>query len=289
MANLENIINQKTESDAQWKEARQAERENAVALQDAGVTEITSNPEAYAKYLEMQGDNPTYSVGNVALVMFENPEATQFGTRERWKMLGRTVADVEKDSGVKIFARAVFPNKGYTLTDVYDVKQTQGRAVKETHLHDGGKEMEIALTTLLNYTVVPVVVDKALDGPALYDKEKQTLVINPEYSDSASFAAIAGEVAHSRFHAKGANHGYDRAECELDAQSVSYILCRRFGIDRELPDVSAVAALYEGWEPQERRQALDCVQDMSKQIGGSIERSFPSQQRNPTPTRRPTR
>ena len=73
----------KAENDTKWKEAQQAERENTTAMQDAGITEITSNPEAYARYLEMQGDNPSYSAGNIALVMFGNPEATVFGTRDR--------------------------------------------------------------------------------------------------------------------------------------------------------------------------------------------------------------
>ncbi|MEM5768495.1 MAG: hypothetical protein AAGU32_09455 [Bacillota bacterium] len=149
--------------------------------------------------------------------------------------------------------------------------------------------MEDALTTLLNYSVVPVVIDKELDSPALYDEAQMELVINPGYDDTASFSAIAAEVAHSRFHAKGTNRNYDRAECELDAQSVSYLLCRRFGIDRELPDISDVTVLYEGWEPQERRQALDCVQDMSKQIGGSIERDITPQQRSRAPVHRATR
>ena len=63
MANLEMLIAQKTEQDTKWKEQQQAERENTVAMQDAGITEITSNPEAYARYLDMQGDNPAYSVG----------------------------------------------------------------------------------------------------------------------------------------------------------------------------------------------------------------------------------
>ena len=47
MANLEALISRKTEADTQWKAQRQAERESIVAMQDAGVTEITSNPEAY--------------------------------------------------------------------------------------------------------------------------------------------------------------------------------------------------------------------------------------------------
>ena len=48
-------------------------------------------PELYVKYLDMQGDNPTYSAGNIALVMFQDPEATVFGTAERWKTLNRGV------------------------------------------------------------------------------------------------------------------------------------------------------------------------------------------------------
>lgn len=285
---MADIVSRKSENDEQWKAQRQAERENALAMQDAGVTEITDNPEAYAQYLEMQGDNPTYSPGNIALVMLQNPDATLIGTKERWKTIGRSVADTEVGKGVKIFSRSTF-GKGYTLVDAFDVKQTHGRDIKPVALQNDSKEMESALTTLLNYSVVPVVVDAELDGPALYDDVKMELAINPDYPDNEAFAAIATEVAHIRFHAKGVNTGYSREECELDAQSVSYILCKRFGVQRDLPDTAGLAVLYEGWTPQERRQALDSIQNMEKQIGGSIERSIAPPQRNRTAPNRTTR
>ncbi|MGN0978777.1 MAG: hypothetical protein ACI4PT_00410, partial [Candidatus Avoscillospira sp.] len=155
MANLEALISRKTEADTQWKAQRQAERESIVAMQDAGVTEITSNPEAYARYLEMQGDNPTYSAGNIALAMLQNEKATIFSTRERWKTLNRSVIDTEANKGMKIFARSTL-GKGYSLSDAYDVSQTQGRELKHFQLQDDTKEMENALATLLNYAVVPV-------------------------------------------------------------------------------------------------------------------------------------
>ena len=135
MANLEQIVSRKAENDTKWKEAQQAERENTTAMQDAGITEITSNPEAYARYLEMQGDNPSYSAGNIALVMFGNPEATMFGTRDRWKTLNRSVMDSEKNNGVKIFARSPM-GRGYTLADAYDIKQTQGRDISRITLQN---------------------------------------------------------------------------------------------------------------------------------------------------------
>ena len=225
MANLEQIVSRKAENDTKWKEAQQAERENTTAMQDAGITEITSNPEAYARYLEMQGDNPSYSAGNIALVMFGNPEATVFGTRDRWKTLSRSVMDSEKNNGVKIFARSPM-GRGYTLADAYDIKQTQGRDISRITLQNDSKEMEAALTTVLNYAVVPVVIDKELPAPAFYDSANLELAINPDYPDNEAFAAITAEVAHSRFHAKGANSSYDRSECELDAHTGLNGLCR---------------------------------------------------------------
>ena len=154
MANLEQIVSQKAENDTRWKAQQQAERENTVAMQDAGITEITSNPEAYARYLDMQGDNPAYSVGNIALVMVSLPQATIFGTRDRWRSLNRSVMGEEMNNGVKIFAKGPM-GRGYTLADAYDVSQTQGRDLKRPVLKDGSKGMETALTTVLNYAVAP--------------------------------------------------------------------------------------------------------------------------------------
>ena len=106
MADLKQIVSRKAENDTKWREQQQAERENTVAMQDAGITEITTTPEAYARYLEMQGDNPQYSAGNIALVMFGQPQATIFATRDRWKTLNRSVMEAEKGKGTKIFARS---------------------------------------------------------------------------------------------------------------------------------------------------------------------------------------
>ena len=288
MANLEQIVTQKAEKDTRWKEQQQAERENTVAMQDAGIEQITNSPEAYARYLDMQGDNPTYSVGNIALVMLALPQATVFGTRDRWRALNRSVMGEEMNNSVKILPRA--HGRGYVLADAYDVSQTQGRDLKHPTLREGSKGMETALTTVLNYAVAPVVIDKELPVPAYYDPGNMELAINPDFPDHEAFSAIAAEVAQSRFHAKGANPSYNRDECELDAQSVSYILCRRFGIDRPMPDLNHLPELYDGWDTQERRQALDGIQDLSKKVGRSIDKNLEAdKQRTRTPPRRPMR
>ncbi len=281
MANLGKLISNKTSADAQWREQRQSEREALSDFRDTGVMEITSTPEAFARYLEMQGVNPSYSAGNIAAVMVQLPEATVVGTAERWKSQGRHVLDGEWQKGANIFARAP-SGRGYIVDAVYDVSQTQGREFQTIQLVDDTKEMETALTALLNFSPVHAVADAALPVDALYDDKNMELVINPNASDSRAFAAIAAEIAHARFHDRGRAFDYSREGCELSAQSVSCILCRRFGIERDLPDLSKVAERFQDWKTQDRLNMLISIQGMSRQIGGSIEKAMAPPQRTPS-------
>ena len=266
------------------------ERDTAISQRDASVNEITTDPEKYARYLELQADNPLSSAGNVALVMIQDPEATLFGTRDRWKRLGRFVADTELEEGAKIFVRSP-TGRGYVLADTYDVSQTRGRDIPaHPQLLDDTPEMEAALAALLNYSPVPVQTDRELLGVAAhYDAYDMTLTINPGCSDSQVFSAIAAEIALARFHDRGANSAYSREGYDLSAQSVSYILCRRFGVERELPDLSVLPACFQRLDAQQRREALNGIQDMAKKIGGSIERSILPPQRAAPAVRREER
>ena len=287
MANLEEIIAGKAARDTQWQAQQQAERDNVTSMQDFGVESIVTDPDTYLRYLSMQGDNPTYSAGNVAIALVGLPDgSTMFGTVERWQSLHRTV--MEGETGVKIFARDQ-RTKQYTLADAYDVSQTRGQEIKQTVFEENSKEMAAALETLLNFSKAKPVTDKSLDAPAYYDEEKKELAINPDYPDGEAFASIAAEVALTRFHDKGFNRDYSWAKYELDAQSVAYVLCRRFGIEPKTPNMERLAERFEGMTPTEARAVLDGIQDMSKQIGRSIEKSLEEKQRNRTAVRRPAR
>ncbi len=71
MADLGKLINDKTAADTQWREQRQAEREAAASLRDESVTEITRNPEAYARYLDMQIDLSMLPEGSYEVIEIE--------------------------------------------------------------------------------------------------------------------------------------------------------------------------------------------------------------------------
>lgn len=289
MANLEEIIARKSENDSQWKLRQQAERDNVTEMQDCGIEMIATDPEQYLRYLTMQGDNPAYSAGNVAIVLAGMEGATVFGTRERWQSLGRFVLPEEQDRGVKIFARDA-KTKTYDLADAYDVSQTQGRDLKHRVLREGSPEMASALETLLNYSKVKSAIDKDMEAPAFFDEGRKELAVNPDYPDGEAFASIAAEVALTRFHDKGYNRDYSWARYELDAQSVAYILCRRFGVEPKTPNMERLAERFEGMDAQEAKAVLDKIQDMGKQIGRSIDLNIEAEKRKSRATvRRPVR
>lgn len=115
------------------------------------------------------------------------------------------------------------------------------------------------------------------------------LNINPDFSDSEAFASIAAEIALTRFHDKGFNRNYSWERYELDAQSVAYVLCRRFGIEPKAPNMERLSERFEGMTTDECRGILDSIQDMSKTIGRSIERGLEEKQRSRSAVRRPAR
>jgi len=130
-----------------------------------------------------------------------------------------------------------------------------------------------------------VAADKELDTAARYDPQAMKLSVNPSHSDSQVFAAVAAQIAHARFHDRGFNRYYSQESYELNAQSVSYILCRRYGIEREQPDASRLPELYQGCGIEERWESLKGIQGMSRQIGRAIDKAIAPPQRT-APVRR---
>jgi hypothetical protein len=105
------------------------------------------------------------------------------------------------------------------------------------------------------------------------------LAVDPGCSDSEAFGAIAAEIAQARYHDRGFHWGYSRESCELSAQSVAYTLCRRFGISRELPDLSRMQDMFAGRYGRGKLEVLNNIRSMSRQIGSGIQKSLAPPQR----------
>ena len=52
----------------------------------------------------------------------------------------------------------------------------------------------------------------------------------------------------------------------MDAESVSYMLCRNFGVEVPQPDVSRVGQVFDGMEVQDRRGVVDSLQKYFRKL-----------------------
>ena len=150
-------------------------------------------------------------------------------------------------------------------------------------LTDKSPRMMAALTALMDQSPVELAEDKEISSPAFYDEASYTIYINPDQKPSAVFAALATEIAYARAHERGYNKGYKRELYKLDAESVGYMVCRRFGVECSPPDAKYVNILYDGYPAVNRGEALEQLRGTARKIGDGLDQKLnPRQQERKT-------
>ncbi|MBQ9721628.1 MAG: hypothetical protein IJV64_13190 [Oscillospiraceae bacterium] len=282
MSNIGSLIAEQTKQTEEFKARKTAEREELSEMTDTAIGNITQEPEAYLHYLDVQADNPGFSVSNVLLAMQQYPEVTVFNSVKGWNAQGRSV--IGGETGIKVrvsenYIKNGRTHRGYKVGRVFDITQTTGnRAVSKTVLADNTPQMQLALRALLYKSPVKVnpVRDNGLD--AYYDPQRQIIDVSEALPDSQTFAALAREIFRAKVHDHGRYTGYTREETELDATSASYMLCRSFGVLCKKPDATKLGILYEGMEPQDARGILDSIQGIFREMQGAVQNEITPQQ-----------
>ena len=293
MAKLDDLIQQKQQRDEDWKAKKTAEREELGQLSDDAVMHVTSEPGAYLHYLDTQAINPRYSASNVMLAMAQNPEITYINSLEVWNRLGRSVNRDENGMKIRVSDTYVKDGReyhGYKIGRVFDVTQTHGKAgVPVLSLKDNTPEMDAALRRLLDSSPVPVVTSNTMYQDAVYDPKTQSITVSSRLIDSKIFAALSREIVHAGIHDHGRYPYYTREDCAMDAESVSYMLCRNFGVEAPQPDVSRVGQVFDGMEVQDRRGVVDSLQKYFRKLQNDIQREISPQERKQPEQNRPVR
>ena len=282
MQSLSEILKSKAESNQERDANRRAEREELSQLRDNSLIAVTSQPELYTHFLVLQADNIGLSAGNIALTLSQMAEPTKIGTTEFWHKQGRFVMDEEMQKGAKVFIPPRNQNfRGYLMGSYYDVSQTSGRPMKEAvPLTEGSERMNTAFAALLDTSPVSFIENKTLDMPVRYNERECVLEINTDYSTGQVFAGLATEISYARLHNRGQNRDYDRNTFQMTAESIGFMVCRRFGVDCPLPNADKVEQHYNYYEPGERGQALDMMRQTARNMGDTVERSIQPRQQD---------
>ena len=283
MSKLDAFIQEKQQRSEEWKAQKTAERDELNAWSDNAILTATMEPNAYLHYLDVQADNPRYSASNILLAMEQNPEITYINSLQGWNALGRSVK--REESGLKVrvsdpYIKDGRQHRGYKIGRVFDISQTNGKGtVPKLTVRENTPEMDTALRKLLDLSPVKIVTSTTTYEDARYDPASQEITVSANLTDCQTFTALAREIVHAQIHTHGQYPYYSRNECALDADSVSYMLCRSFDLPAKKPDVSRIATSFNDMDAQDRRGVLDSLQQLFRRMQGEIQREVSPQER----------
>lgn len=281
MADVGALIRKRAEENKAWREAMEADRSNLSEMRDTGLKEVTSVPEQYMSYLRLQADNIQCSAGNVVLTMYQLDGATRIGSLNYWHEQGRRVLDEEIKRGAKVFVPPRNKKYRYILGDYYDISQTSGRPLQETpRITENEGRMEAALAALMKSTPVGIIENTELDSAAYYDPDQMALAINTAYPEQEIFAALTTELAYAHFHDRGRNPYFTRLACRMDAETIGYLVCRRFGVPCQEPNAAGVSLHYQDFTVTNRSDALEALRKTARDMGDGVEQAIQPRQRD---------
>ncbi len=251
----------------------------ALARLEQAVGQIQDS-ESFGRYLEVQGRFHHYSFGNVALILFQRPDATHVAGYHTWLKLHRYVRRGEK--GITIFVpmrKKEDPDDPedegrlfFGTGTVFDISQTEGEPLPQIEVpvltgEQGGqlygRLKAVAKREGLSVTRGSEGLDP--DSMGLYVPVRRQITVR-EAAPLQMTKTLAHELAH---HFAGSSRS--DAESESIAEAVAYVVCSHFGVDtgeRSFPYVAV-------WSRDKAvlRQVLGTVQKVSAAIIDDVEES----------------
>lgn len=254
----------------QWQIRQQRNRENAYATLDAAFQDFSEGKGDMKAYLDVQSRFDRYSARNAILIQKKRPDAQKLGDWGYWRDQGVEILRSERRNPVIILE----PGKEYTREDgttgqyynakeVFDISQTtaRGKAQPQVSLDE-----RLLLRALIAKPPVPILaVDQLPDAGrgAMYDPQQDAILVRKGMDAPDIFRSVSMELAHVELEA--ASPAYSREEQGYKAYCVSYLLCKKYGIDTASYDLSRLNVVFVGRAPKEIGAELS---DIKEAAGG---------------------
>ena len=263
-------------------------RREALADQLADGIDALTQSEEWRRYLAAQARFHRYSFGNTLLIMRQCPAATQVASYKRWQEMGRQVRKGE--SAIWIWApctRKVTETSetsedgdgearrmlsGFRPVPVFDIGQTDGEDLPEVcHLLGGEDEDGMfgrlaAVAEGMGWTVRRAPgVDGHPGANGLCEHGARVITVASARSPLQQVKSLAHEMAHALLHGPRVDYPAARGLCELEAESVAYIVAASLGLDTSAYSFGYVA----GWQNGDAGKAREAI----KASGARIQRA----------------
>ena len=268
--------NDQTFDKGAWAEKKQAERKTVYDLADSTAEAVAADGGKFRDYLDVQTRFGRYTATNALLILAQMPQATQLKDFESWRSTGAYIKRQEMGHGISILEPGDEYQREdgsvgtfYNVKKVYDVSQTSTRAKVQPVV---SVDERMLLRALIHNPPVPMQTVDTLPNNmgAFYDHDQGVIFVRRGMAADDIFRSVSKELAHAEIAAT--RQEYTRDGAAFAAYSVSYMLCRKNGIDVSGYDFSRLPDDFREAGPQSIRAALTEMRDTANDISGRMYR-----------------
>jgi len=232
--------------------------------------------EIFKRHLDTMSKFWHYSQYNQILIMLQMPEASLVAGYQKWLQMGRQVKRGER--GLKILAPGFKKDEDsddpdvriiryFFAVSVFDISQTEGDELDVINSDiegDGARKYFDALVAHCRENGADVKYESM--GFGHYGASQNgEIIIAEDGTFNTKFATAVHEMAHELLHWDGKKDTKRRMETE--AESISYIVLRHYGIETKAPEYLA----FHNLDKKLLEASLGNISEGAKQIITAIE------------------
>lgn len=245
----------------------------------------------FQDYLKAMSRFHLYSYRNSILIYTARHDATLTAGYKTWHSLKRHVKKGEK--GIRIFApykvKVIVPPREkdgepeekhiikFRPVFVFDISQTEGEPLPEIapplkgDREDFSKVLK-AVESITDYSVsFEDIPEPDTFGYCQYSTKK--IVLRNGISQAQAMKTLFHELAHSRLH----NLSMDKAQKEIEAESISFVVSEHLGLDTSSYSFDYLASWSKGMETEQLCELLEGIQSHAHEMIQQLEQALQQQ------------
>ena len=272
---------------------------------EQGIKELFES-ERFKEYLRTMSKFYNYSFNNTLLIAMQKPEATYVAGYTSWQRnFDRQVMKGEKGikilapapykaqeerekidpatqkpvigaDGKAVTETVEVLRPAFKVVSVFDVSQTDGKELPDIivdELKGTVENYEAFLDALRQESPVPISFEDIPGGAkGFFSPVESRIAIQEGMSEIQTVKTAIHEIAHAKLHAvkpdeKAASEDKkDRHTKEVEAESVAYTVCQRYGIETSDYSFGYIAGWSSGKETKELKSSLDTIRKTAAEM-----------------------
>ena len=250
---------------------KKAEREEVFSMSDNTALNVAGDGNKFQQYLDVQSKFDRYSAVNTLLILAQKPEATRLADFDHWKTQGAFVKPGQ--TSISILEPQEYTKEdgtqgvGYNIKKVFDISQVDAKKLNKTTPPPTYTDRQI-LSALISKAPVKIIGVDELPGDigAMTNPETGEISVRKGMQFADSFKSIAQELAYPEIE-RSKNEPSDP---RFSAYCVSYILCKKYGVDTKDFNFNDAPGVFKGMEPQAIKTELTQIRDIAEDINGRM-------------------